>query len=82
MLTPSGMITNALWAWATITSSTTTLPIRSIDISQYRLLFGCSLLYMDRVPFELLDSAQLSYEGRAAWGGGGQLVFLNLTTII
>jgi hypothetical protein len=32
------------------------------DISQYRLLFGVSLLYKDRVLFEL----QLSYEGRAA----------------
>jgi hypothetical protein len=34
-------------------------------IAQYRLLFGFSLLYTDRVPFELLDRA-LSYEGRAA----------------
>jgi hypothetical protein len=31
----------------------------SIDISQYRLLFGFSLLSTDRVPFELLDSAAL-----------------------
>jgi hypothetical protein len=38
----------------------------TIDISQYRLLFGFSLLYTDHVLFELLDSAQLSYEGRAA----------------
>jgi hypothetical protein len=30
-----------------------------IDISQYRLLFGLFLLYTDRVPFELLDSAAL-----------------------
>jgi hypothetical protein len=30
-----------------------------IDISQYRLLFGFFLLYMDRIPFELLDSAAL-----------------------
>jgi hypothetical protein len=30
-----------------------------IDISQYRLLFGFFLLYTDRVPFELLDSATL-----------------------
>jgi hypothetical protein len=30
-----------------------------IDISQYRLLFGFSLLYTDRIPFELLDSAAL-----------------------
>jgi hypothetical protein len=30
-----------------------------IDISQYRLLFEFSLLYTDRVPFELLDSAAL-----------------------
>jgi hypothetical protein len=29
------------------------------DISQYRLRFGFSLLYTDRVPFELLDSAAL-----------------------
>jgi hypothetical protein len=51
-----------------------------IDISQYRLLFGFFLLYMDRVPFELLDSAT-HYEGRAAVEGE-QIVFLNLTTII
>jgi hypothetical protein len=32
-----------------------------IDILQYRLFFGFgfSLLYTDRVPFELLDSAAL-----------------------
>jgi hypothetical protein len=30
-----------------------------IDISQCRLLFGFFLLYTDRVPFELLDSAAL-----------------------
>jgi hypothetical protein len=44
--------------------------IRTIDISQYRLLFGFFLLYTDCVPFELLDSAALLYEGRAAveWG--------------
>jgi hypothetical protein len=30
-----------------------------IDILQYRLLFGLFLLYTDRVPFELLDSAAL-----------------------
>jgi hypothetical protein len=29
------------------------------DTSQYRLHFGLSLLYTDRVPFELLDSAAL-----------------------
>jgi hypothetical protein len=40
-----------------------------IDISQYRLLFGFSLLFTDRVPFVLLDSAALSYEGRAAVEG-------------
>jgi hypothetical protein len=33
--------------------------IMIIDISQYRLLFGFSLLYTERVPFELLDSAAL-----------------------
>jgi hypothetical protein len=33
--------------------------VYSIDISQYRLLFGFSLLYTDRVTFELLDSAAL-----------------------
>jgi hypothetical protein len=54
----------------------------TIDISQYRLLFGFFLLYTDHVPFEFLDSAQPSYEGRASWGEGGQIVFLNLTTII
>jgi hypothetical protein len=32
---------------------------QGIDISQYRLLFGFFLLYTDRVPFELLDSAAL-----------------------
>jgi hypothetical protein len=50
------------------------------DISQYRLLFGFSLLYTDRVPFELLDSAALLR--REICGGGGQIAFLNLTTII
>jgi hypothetical protein len=36
-------------------------PLRDFptDISQYRLRFGFSLLYTDRVPFELLDSAAL-----------------------
>jgi hypothetical protein len=33
--------------------------VGTIDISQYRLLFGFFLLYMDRVPFELLNSAAL-----------------------
>jgi hypothetical protein len=50
------------------------------DISQYRLLFGLSLLYTDRVPFELLDSAAL--QRRESCGGGDQIVFLNLITII
>jgi hypothetical protein len=36
--------------------------------------------YTDRVPFELLDSAALLW--RESCGGGGQTVFLNLTTII
>jgi hypothetical protein len=40
-----------------------------IDISQYSLLFGLSLLYTDHVPFELLGSAALLYEGRAAAEG-------------
>jgi hypothetical protein len=51
-----------------------------IDTSQYRLLFGFFLIYTDRVPFELLDSAALLR--RESCGGGGQIVFLNLTTII
>jgi hypothetical protein len=34
-------------------------PNVTIDISQRRLLFGISLLYTDRVPFELLESAAL-----------------------
>jgi hypothetical protein len=51
-----------------------------IDISQYRLLFGFFLLYANRVPFELLDSPALIR--RESCGGGGQIVFLNLTTII
>jgi hypothetical protein len=54
--------------------------ILPIDISQYRLLFGFSPLYTDRVPFELLDSAALLW--RESCGGGSQIVFLNLTTII
>jgi hypothetical protein len=53
---------------------------RSIDISQYRLLFGFSQLYMERVPFELFDSAALLR--RDSCSGGGQIVFLNFTTII
>jgi hypothetical protein len=55
-------------------------PIRNIDISHYRLFFRFFLLYTDRVPFELFDSA--AYEGRAAVERGWELVFLNLTTII
>jgi hypothetical protein len=52
-----------------------------IDNSQqYRLLFVFSLLSTDRVPFELLDSAALLW--RESSGGGGQIVFLNLTTIM
>jgi hypothetical protein len=43
--------------------------ITTIDISQYRLLFGFFLLYTDRVPFELLDSAALLW--RESCGGGG-----------
>jgi hypothetical protein len=42
----------------------------SIDISQYRLLFKFFLLYTDRVPFELLDSAAL-LKGKLRWRGGG-----------
>jgi hypothetical protein len=57
-----------------------TLHFNPIDVSQYRLLLELSLLYTDRVPFELLDSAALLR--RESCGGGGQLVFLNLTTII
>jgi hypothetical protein len=52
----------------------------TIDISQYRLLLGFFLLYTDRVLFELLDSAALLW--REGCGGGGPIVFLNLTTII
>jgi hypothetical protein len=51
-----------------------------IDVSQYRRLLGFSLLYTYRVPIELLDSAALIC--RESCGGGGQIVFLNLTTII
>jgi hypothetical protein len=36
--------------------------VGTIDISQYRLIFGFFLLYTERVPFELL-------EGRAAVEG-------------
>jgi hypothetical protein len=54
--------------------------VQPTDISQYRLRFGFSLLYTDRVPFELLDSAALLW--RESCGGGGQILFLNLTTII
>jgi hypothetical protein len=52
----------------------------TIDISQYRLLFGFSLLNTDVFHLNCL-TAQLSYEGRAAVEGG-QIVFLNVTTII
>jgi hypothetical protein len=51
-----------------------------IDISQYRLLLEFILLYTDHVPFELLDIAALLC--RESCGGGGHIVFLNLTTII
>jgi hypothetical protein len=73
-----------------LTSSTTTPTpgptpgldtyIHTIDISQHRLLFVFSLLNTDRVPFELLHSAALLR--RESCGGGGQIVFLNLPTII
>jgi hypothetical protein len=56
------------------------LPVEGIDISQYILLFGLFLLFTDSFPFELLDSAALLR--RESCGGGGQIVFLNLTTII
>jgi hypothetical protein len=42
-----------------------------IDISQYRLLLGFFLLYADRVPFELLNSAVLLW--RESCGGRGQI---------
>jgi hypothetical protein len=48
-----------------------------IDISQCRLLFGFFLLYTGRIPFELLDGAALLW--RESCGGGGQIVFKNLT---
>jgi hypothetical protein len=51
------------------------------DISQYRLRFGSSLLYKSVFHLNSL-TAQLSYEGRAEDEGGGQVVFLNFTTII
>jgi hypothetical protein len=51
-----------------------------IDTLQYRLLFGFFLLHTDRVPFELLDSAALLWW--ESCGGGGQILFLNLITII
>jgi hypothetical protein len=55
--------------------------LNTIDISQYRLLFVFFLLYTDRVPFELLDSPALVYmKGELRWRG--QIVFINLTTII
>jgi hypothetical protein len=38
------------------------------------------LLYADRVPFELLDIAALLC--RESCGGGGKIVFLNVTTTI
>jgi hypothetical protein len=53
------------------------LSLLTIDISQYRLLFGLLLQYTDRVPFELLDSAALL---ELRWRGANT-VFLNLTTI-
>jgi hypothetical protein len=58
----------------------TTVYTYTTDISQYTLCFGFSLLFTDRVPFELLDSAALLW--RESCGGGGQIVFLNFTTII
>jgi hypothetical protein len=45
--------------------------IEYIDIWQYRLLLGVFLLYTDRVPFKLLDSAALVW--RESSGGGGQI---------
>jgi hypothetical protein len=46
-----------------------TVYTRLIDISQYRLLFGFFLLYTDRVPFELLDSAAPPVKGELRWKG-------------
>jgi hypothetical protein len=46
----------------------------------YRLLFGFFLQYTDSVRFVLLDSAALLW--RESYGWGGQIVFLNFTTII
>jgi hypothetical protein len=50
------------------------------DTSHFRLLVGCSLLNTMCVTFELVDSAALLWSKNC--GGGGQIVFLNLTTII
>jgi hypothetical protein len=64
-----GVGTPSRTAWLTTT-----------DISQYRLRFGSSLLYKSVFHLNRL-TAQLSYEGRAVVEGG-QIVFLNFTTII
>jgi hypothetical protein len=55
-----------------------------IDISQYILTFWVlSAIYGDRVPFELLDSADsFPTKGESCAMEGGQIVFLNLTTIM
>jgi hypothetical protein len=48
--------------------------VRPTDISQYRLRFGFSLLYKDRVPFELLDSAALLHtKGDLRWRGANSI---------
>jgi hypothetical protein len=51
------------------------LSVRHIDISQYIDGFwALSLLYTDRVPFDLLDSAALLYEGRELrWRGSNSV---------
>jgi hypothetical protein len=47
----------------------------TIDISQYRLLFGFFMLYTDRVPFELLDCALRSppMKGELRWRGANSI---------
>jgi hypothetical protein len=58
-----------------LNSNLETKGITTTDISQYRLFFGFSLLYTDRVPFEMLDSAGLLYcmKGELRWSGQNKI---------
>jgi hypothetical protein len=50
-----------------------TISVGPIDNLLYRLLFVFFLLYTDRVPFELLESAALLMKGELRWRGANSI---------